>query len=132
LLEGEGSIEDRLKSFSSNFLRGVLQPDVIKLRRLVIGEAGRFPELGRVFYELGPQRANEQLGIALGEAAGRHDLMMNDPEVAAGHLLSLILSKPLDEAMLLGDGFRCTEASLLKIVDEGVRAFLAEYGSSQH
>jgi hypothetical protein len=58
--------------------------------------------------------------------------MMNDPEVAAGHLLSLILSKPLDEAMLLGDGFRCTEASLLKVTDEGVRAFLGVYGSSQH
>jgi TetR/AcrR family transcriptional regulator, mexJK operon transcriptional repressor len=32
----------------------VIQPTVMQLRRLVIGEAGRFPELGRLFYDSGP------------------------------------------------------------------------------
>lgn len=31
-----------------------MQPQVLKLRRLVIAEAGRFPELGRAFYEAAP------------------------------------------------------------------------------
>jgi TetR/AcrR family transcriptional repressor of mexJK operon len=126
-LEGEGSIEERLRSFSRSFLRGVMQPDVLSLRRLVIGEAGRFPELGRAFYELGPGRATEQLAIALGETAARHNLMINDHDVAAGHLLSLILSRPLDEALLLGDEFHFTEGSLNQIADEAVAAFLQMY-----
>src|SRR5439155_24400616 len=33
-----------------------MQPRILQLRRLVIGEAGRFPELGRTFYEQGPGR----------------------------------------------------------------------------
>src|ERR1700693_4018385 len=41
---GEGSIEERLGSFARNFLKGAMQPDVLRLRRLVIGEVGRFPE----------------------------------------------------------------------------------------
>jgi AcrR family transcriptional regulator len=126
--EGQGSIEERLRSYFRSFLKGVMQPDVLKLRRLVIGEVGRFPELGRAFHELGPKRATEQLAVALREAARRHDLTIKDPEVAAGHLLSLILSKPLELAMLLGDQFRFTEASLNKMADDGVTAFVRAYG----
>jgi TetR/AcrR family transcriptional repressor of mexJK operon len=128
LTEGEGSIEDRLRSFARAFLKGVMQPDVLKLRRLVIGEAGRFPELGRAFYELGPQRAAEQLAAALREAASVHGLAMKDPAVAAEHLLSLILSTPLNQSMLLGDEIRFTKASLERSADEGVAAFLRAYG----
>lgn len=128
--EGEGSLEGRLRAFSRDFLKGVMQPDVLKLRRLVIGEVGRFPELGKVFYDLGPKRAAKQLACALGEAADRHGLTMKDPEVAAEHLLSLILSKPLDQSMLLGDEFRFTETSLDRTADEGVTAFVRAYGLS--
>lgn len=131
LAEGDGSIGERLRSFSRSFLRGVMQPDVLKMRRLVIGEVGRFPELGHAFYELGPKRAREQLAIALHNAADGYDLPMHDPEVAAEHLLSLILSIPLDQAMLIGDEMRFTEASLEKFADEGVTAFLRAYGISE-
>lgn len=128
LTEGEGSIEQRLRTFSRAFLKGVMQPDVLKLRRLVIGEAGHFPDLGRAFYELGPKRAAGQLAIALEEAANRHGLPMKDPEVAAEHLLALILSIPLNQAMFLGDDFRSTKASLERSADAGVTAFLRAYG----
>src|ERR1051326_658253 len=47
---GDGSIDDRLRSFARHFLRGVMQRNVLELRRLVIGEAARFPELGQSFH----------------------------------------------------------------------------------
>jgi TetR/AcrR family transcriptional repressor of mexJK operon len=130
LSPGEGSIDERLQSFARNFLMGVMQPDVLKLRRLVIGEAGRFPELGQSFYDLGPKRAAEQVALAFSEAAARGDLSLEDPELAAEHLLSLILSIPLNQAMLLGDEISFTEAALNKYADEGVTAFLRAYGFS--
>lgn len=125
---GEGSLVDRLRTFSRSFVKGVMRPEVIKLRRLVIGEVGRFPELGRVFYDLGPKRATQQLARALDEAAVRQGLTMQNPQVAAEHLLSLILSKPLEQSMLLGDEFHLTEGSLDKATDEGVAAFMRAYG----
>src|ERR1700675_2094372 len=53
LSTGEGQMADRLRSSPRHFLKGVMQPNVFKLRRLVIGEAERFPELGQSFYDLG-------------------------------------------------------------------------------
>jgi AcrR family transcriptional regulator len=130
-LQGEESIEEQLRSFSRGFLKGVMRPNVLKLRRLVIGEVGRFPELGRVFYELGPERATQQLALALREAAERHSLTMTNPDIAAAHLLSLVLSKPLEQAMLLGDEFRFTEGALKRVADDGVSVFLKAYESPQ-
>lgn len=128
--EAEGSIEERLRSFARDFVKGVMQPDVLKLRRLVIGEAGRFPELGQSFYDLGPKRAAEQLGLALRDVAAGQGPALENPELAAEHLLSLILSIPLNQAMLLGDEISFTEVALERYADEGVAAFMRAYGFS--
>jgi TetR/AcrR family transcriptional repressor of mexJK operon len=130
LSTGNGSVDDSLQSFARNFLVGVMQPNVLKLRRLVIGEAGRFPELGQSYFDLGPKRAVEQLALALREAAARQRVRLEDPELAAQHLLWLILSIPLNQAMLLGDEISYTEAALNRYADEGVMAFLRAYGFS--
>jgi TetR/AcrR family transcriptional repressor of mexJK operon len=127
LSTGEGSIGERLRRFARNFLKGVMQPDVLKLRRLVIGEAGRFPELGQSFYELGHKRAVEQLALVLRQPAARQALSLEDPELAAEHLLWLILSVPLDQAMLLGDEMSFSEAALNRYADEGVNVFVRAY-----
>jgi TetR/AcrR family transcriptional repressor of mexJK operon len=130
LSTGDRPIGERLRSFARHFLKGVMQPNVLKLRRLVIGEAGRFPELGRSFYDLGPKRAAEQLAVALRESAARRGLSLEDPHLAAEHLLSLILSNPLNQAMLLGDESSFTDAALDRYADAGVTAFLRAYGFS--
>lgn len=130
LSTGKGSIDERLQSFARNFLKGVMQPDVLRLRRLVIGEVGRFPELGQAFYDLGPKRAVEQLALALRELATRRGRSLEDPNLAAEHLLWLILSIPLNQAMLLGDEISFTDAALNRYADEGVAAFLRAYGFS--
>jgi|ERR1700722_1349610 len=123
----EGSFEDQLRDFARFFLKGVMQADVLRLRRLVIGEAARFPELGETFYDLGPKRATEQLATALRETSVRKGFILNDPEMAAEQLLSLILSIPLNQAMFLGEGHVFTDAALDRYADEGVRIFLRAY-----
>jgi TetR/AcrR family transcriptional regulator, mexJK operon transcriptional repressor len=123
----KASFEEQLRSFARFFLKGVMQPDVLKLRRLVIGEAGRFPELGETFYDLGPKRATEQLSLALRELSARQGFSLQDPDLAAEHLLCLILSIPLDRAMLLGDEHGLTDVALDQYADEGVRVFLRAY-----
>jgi TetR/AcrR family transcriptional regulator, mexJK operon transcriptional repressor len=127
LSSGEGSFEEQLRSFAHFFLKGVMQPDVLRLRRLVIGEAGRFPELGEAFYDLGPKRAVEQMALALRELSAQQGFFLQDPDMAAEHLLCLILSVPLNQAMLLGDEHGFTEAALDRYADEGVSVFLRAY-----
>jgi TetR/AcrR family transcriptional repressor of mexJK operon len=130
LSAGEGSFEEQLRSFARFFLKGVMQPDVLRLRRLVIGEVGRFPQLGEAFHELGPKRAADQMALALRELSAQHGFFLQDPYMAAQHLLCLILSIPLDQAMLLGDEHGFTEAALDRYADEGVGVFLRAYDSS--
>jgi len=130
LSTGDGPVEERLGSFARGFLKGVMQPQVLKLRRLVTAEAGRFPELGRSFYDLGPKRAAGEIAVALRHAAEQHGTTLEDPELAAEHLLSLILSIPLNQAMLLGDQISFTDAALDGYANEGVAVFLRAYGLS--
>lgn len=131
LSQGDGSFEEQLRRFARFFLKGVMQPEVLKLRRLVIAEAERFPELGATFYELGPKRAAEQLSVALPELSARNGFNLRDPRMAAEFFLSLILSIPLDRAMLVGNEHGFTETAIDQHADEGVRVFLRAYTSPQ-
>ena len=81
----------------------VMQPRLLALRRLVIGESGRFPELGQLFYERGPGRTMSALSTAFGRLAQRGLVELDDPDTAAAQFNWLVMSTPLNAAMLLGD-----------------------------
>jgi TetR/AcrR family transcriptional regulator, mexJK operon transcriptional repressor len=108
-------------------LARVMQPRVLQLRRLVIGEADRFPELGRFFYDRGPGRTVDALARAFERLAQRRVLALEDAALAAAHFNWLIMSIPLNQAMLLGDGELPSAAELDRYADAGVRVFLAAY-----
>lgn len=107
----------------------VLTPRIMQLRRLVVGEVTRFPELARVLYERGPARAMAMLATLFESLAGRGLLNLDDPRVAAEHFNWLIMSAPLNQAMLLGDGAIPSQAELRRNAEAGVRVFLAAYGN---
>lgn len=62
-------------------------------------------------------------------AAARGLLRIDDPKTAASHFNWLVMSEPLNRAMLLGDGAIPKPAALRRHVAESVRVFLAAYGS---
>ncbi len=127
LAEG-GELEDGLRELARRQLAAVMQPRLMALRRLVIGEAGRFPELGRAFYERGAGRALALLAEAFERLSERGALRVEDPAIAAAHFNWLVMSAPVNRAMLLGDEAIPTAAELDRYADAGVRAFLAAYG----
>jgi AcrR family transcriptional regulator len=127
-LEDSGDVEADLRDLARRQLAAVMQPRLLQLRRLVIGEAGRFPELGRAFYERGPGRTLAALATAFERLDERGALALDDALIAAQHFNWLIMSTPLNEAMLLGRDEPRSPAELERYADEGVRAFLAAYG----
>ena len=122
-----GDVEHNLHGFARRQLRAVMQPRLLQLRRLVIGEAGRFPQLGRLFYERGPGRTIDALATLFERLASRGALELDDPGLAAAHFNWLVMSIPLNQAMLLGEHEPATPAELDRYADAGVRAFLAAY-----
>lgn len=126
-LRDTGDVERDLRDFARRQLRAVMEPRLLQLRRLVIGEAGRFPQLGRLFYERGPGRTIDALAAMFERLASRRALELNDTRLAAAHFNWLVMSIPLNQAMLLGDDEPATPAELENYADAGVSAFLAAY-----
>jgi TetR/AcrR family transcriptional regulator, mexJK operon transcriptional repressor len=128
-LRDSGDIEADLRDLARRQLRSVMQPRLLALRRLVIAEASRFPELGAAFYERGPGRTLEALATTFNRLAERGTLRLEDPALAASHFKWLIMSAPINEAMLLGRDEAPTPANIKRHADSGVRAFMAAYGN---
>jgi TetR/AcrR family transcriptional repressor of mexJK operon len=129
-LEDSGDVEADLRDLARRLLARVIQPRLLALRRLVIAEVGRFPELGRAFYERGPGRTIAALEAAFTRLAERGVLQLDDPRLAAEQFNWLIMSIPLNQAMLLGQNRPHDGADLDRYADGGVRVFLAAYGSA--
>ena len=118
-----------LRAYAERQLMVVLTPRLMQLRRLVIGEAGRFPQLGRAVYEGGPMRAIGAVASALKNLADRGLLAIDDPVMAASHFNWLVMGDPVNRAMLLGDDAIPTRAALRRHAANAVRAFLEGYGA---
>ncbi|WP_029040955.1 TetR/AcrR family transcriptional regulator [Cucumibacter marinus] len=118
-----------LEAYAYRQLSIVVTPRIMQLRRLVIGEVSRFPELARVLYEHGPGRALKILADLFQQLDAQGRLAIDDPVMAAEHFNWLVMSAPLNRAMLLGDDAIPGEAHLRRYAHEGVRVFLAAYGA---
>lgn len=123
-----GDLNGYLFDYALRQLTVVLTPRLMQLRRLVIGEVARFPELAKVLYERGPGRALSMLAENFADLAGRGLLKIDDPKMAASHFNWLVMSDALNRAMLLGDSAIPKPAELRRHAVEGVRVFLAAYG----
>ncbi|PWK68451.1 TetR/AcrR family transcriptional regulator [Aminobacter sp. AP02] len=126
-----GDLATYLHDYAERQLIVVLTPRLMQLRRLVIGEVSRFPELAKVLYERGPQRAMTALATIFERLAERDLLTIDDPMVAASHFNWLIMSTPVNQAMLLGDSAIPSPEELRRHAADGVRVFLAAYGKQQ-
>jgi TetR/AcrR family transcriptional repressor of mexJK operon len=130
-LEDGGDLGAYLRDYAYRQLTVVLTPRVMQLRRLVIGEVGRFPKLAKVLYEKGPMRAMAALAANFKRLAERKLLSIDDAAVAASHFNWLVMAAPLNQVMLLGDDAIPKPAELRRHVADGVRVFLAAYGKDK-
>ncbi len=118
-----------LEAYADRQLEIVMTPKLLQLRRLVIGEVARFPELAEALYEHGPKRAIGTLAAMFERMTERAMLRVDDPTAAATQFNWLVMGEPLNRAMLLGDTAIPTAAERRAQVRAAVRVFLAAYGA---
>lgn len=118
-----------LEDYALRQLSIVVTPRLMQLRRLVIGEVARFPDLARALYEWGPARAMGILTRMFERFAAAGLLQIDDPKEAAEHFNWLVMAQPVNEAMLLGDAAIPRPDALRRYAVSGVRVFLAAYGA---
>jgi TetR/AcrR family transcriptional regulator, mexJK operon transcriptional repressor len=117
------SPEEGLRALAQLYLRFVIRPEVLRMRRLVLAEAGRFPELARTYYERVPQRVYATLAGIFTELAQEGRLELDDADRAAQHFAWLVLGEPLDRGMFCDSSSMVTDET----ADAAVRVFLAAY-----
>jgi len=118
--------ESSLLDLARTFLAALMQPQMLKLRRMVIANAERFPEVGRLWYEQGFERVLQSLSDCFEHLAVRSVLKLDDPMVAANHFVGLLLWIPINKAMFTGDPVS-SKAAHERYASNAVRAFLAAY-----
>ncbi|MET3926229.1 TetR/AcrR family transcriptional regulator [Devosia sp. 2618] len=112
-------------------LKVAMTPELMQLRRLVIGEVPRFPDLARVLHERGPQRAINVLAEAFGRLTEQGLLACDDPVVAATTFNWLVMAEPVNRVMLLGNAALPTDVQLQAVTIEATRVFMASYVRAQ-
>jgi TetR/AcrR family transcriptional regulator, mexJK operon transcriptional repressor len=124
-------LEADLRRFARQHVHDVMQPHLVRLRRIVIAGALQFPDLAAAWYTNGPERGHTVLAEQFDRLARRGLLVVDDPLLAAQHFNSLVLSIPLNVAMFDGTEAGFAPSELDRYADEGVRVFLAAYGPAR-
>lgn len=126
ILNPHDSVETALHRFCSEFLLKVMSPDAVALYRLVIGEAGRFPEIGRIFYDRAQGPMQALLAAYIGGAMDRSLLRRDDPLRAARLLTGMMLANN-HQRLLMGLVDSVDAATIGADVDRALGMFLASY-----
>ncbi|MFE4637846.1 TetR/AcrR family transcriptional regulator [Streptomyces sp. NPDC056773] len=106
----------------------LLRPDIMRLRRLVIGEADRFPQLGRLWYGITYDLYDGPLVEAVTELGHRGRLRVPDPELAVRQLVAATVGVP-QLVHTFAPGTAPDPAELTRVVTSGVDLFLARYAA---
>lgn len=88
-----------LQHIGRRFLDLILSPQAIRLEQIVTGEAPRFPEVARIFYEAGPRRVTTAVAKYFAEARARGLLEFEDAEFAARQFLMAMKAPNCEEMM---------------------------------
>lgn len=101
ILDPCGELEPTMRRLGIKLLEKVTSPEAIALHRLVVSEAGRFPEMGRIFYQHAPRQTRALIADFLNGAMTRGLLRRADPELAARTYMTLLVSG-CQQLLLLG------------------------------
>jgi TetR/AcrR family transcriptional repressor of mexJK operon len=120
---------EALVEMGRNFLALLLDPEVVRLYRVISAEAASRPEVAALFYEAGPERAIELFTDYFRRAAARGHFALDDPGRVADDFLSLLKGKHHFRATLnLGVPAR---AEITAHVERCVEVILRAFGRSR-
>lgn len=122
--------EEAVRRLARQLADSILDPRVQRLRRLIIAEATRFPDIGRAYYEGAFVSTLASLSGVLDGLVERGLLRIDDTVTAANQLAGLTLWLPTNRIMMTGRHDSVAPAEIDAALEAGVRVFLASYGTS--
>jgi TetR/AcrR family transcriptional regulator, mexJK operon transcriptional repressor len=115
---------ETLTAVGRQFLDVLMMPGSLPLYRVVLAEAPRFPELGRIFYEAGPDRCAIALAQYLADLHERGILNAPDARWAAEQFLGAVLGQIHVRMLLMVAGDPPSPDERTRYVAAAVSTFL--------
>jgi len=119
------NLRQTLHDLGARLALGIIRPEVIALRRLLIGEARLFPTLAADYFDRAPGQVIDALAAGFAGLGRRRLLRVPDPHRAAAQFAYLVAGEPLDRAVLVGS--LPAKAQVIACAHDGVETFLACY-----
>ncbi len=118
--------DEVLTHVGTSLLTTLTRDDVLSFYGWIVAETPRAPELGRIFYELGPAMVRAKLKTYLERATEQKVLCCDNPVLATKLFLGSILGDVQLRALTLGLR-ELSEADINEQVSAAVAMFLARY-----
>jgi AcrR family transcriptional regulator len=130
-LEAEGALRDTLVRWGNLLATRMTSVQVVRAQRMVIGVTERMPELGRRFYDTGPDSGKALLMAYFDKQIEAGLLDIPDRMLAAQQLFDLCTAG-LTRACIFGVmETPPTAEQIVRTVEGGVAMFLAHYGTDK-
>lgn len=121
----EENFKDALTKFGQYILSSFHTPRALAVRRMMI-TASANPDLGKLFYEQGPNKAIQHLELYFKPLIDRGYLYKSDPHIVACHYFGLLESE-VNEAGLHNVITQLSEQQITNIVSRAVEVFIRAY-----
>lgn len=122
----EGDLRTQLTDFGVRLIGRMAQSETVALARTIMAAAGKFPKIGRAFYEAGPLFGAGRLTARLAALDASGVLKVPDPERAAWQFVDLCQSY-IYKRLLFGVVDSLSREEIEASVTAGVDVFLKAY-----
>ena len=125
--EIDDDVANLLHRIGVSFMGMMVRPDHIRLVRMVIGVAEKFPAVGQAFFQAGPCQGGRRFADLLRRQVVLGRLEVDDCEAAAFQFFNLCQGN-LVKGLMFGTADTPTQQAVEATVAGAVRVFMAAYG----
>ncbi len=119
-----------LRKIGLDYATRMRRPQMQAIYRLIIAEALRFPDLGKMLFDKGKGPYLERLDTYLGSEMEAGALAIDDVRAASSQFLAVIAGQAFWPELLV-PGCGGTDIEMVEIVEHAVALFLARYSAKQ-
>jgi TetR/AcrR family transcriptional repressor of mexJK operon len=118
----------RLEALAVRLALAIIRPEVVALRRMLIGESRDFRAIGREYFDRAPGQVLRTLAEGFATLTRRGILRARDVQSAAAQFAYLVAGEHLDHALMTND--LPAQGVIEATARQGVATFLARYARS--
>lgn len=124
----KANVSARLEALGVRLALGIIRPEVVALRRMLIGASRDYPAIGREYFDRAPGQVLRALAEGFATLTRRRILRTRDERSAAEQFAYLVAGAHLDHALMTGE---LPEQRVIETAARhGVATFLARYARS--